>query len=194
MCRHPKLAKLIEQKSLRRGSFLLASGKHSDYYIDGKLTAMDPEGATAIADAILAEIETMAVDAVGGMDMGATPIIGAVAVQGYRYGRPLPTFVVRKEVKGHGTKKQIEGPIPQAPCKVVIVDDVVTTGDSILKAIEAVQQCGHEVVLAISVLDRNAGAIEALAQRGIPYQPLVTLEDIGVVDASNRRSSQVSLA
>ena len=189
MPRHPKLAELLEQKSLRRGNFILASGKASTYYIDGKLTSMDPHGAIAIAQAILKEIAELPVDAVGGMDMGATPIMGAVATESLRAGRPLPTFVVRKEVKAHGTMKLIEGPIPQSPCNVVIVDDVVTTGDSIVKAIDAVQKAGHTVLLAISVLDRNAGATETLSQRGIPYRPLVTLKDIGVNDEPSRPSS-----
>lgn len=194
MARHPRLAKLLEEKSLRRGNFILASGRSSTYYIDGKLTSMDPEGATAIAEAILDEIATLPVDAVGGMDMGATPIVGAVASESFRTKRPLPTFVVRKELKAHGTMKLIEGPIPQTPCKVVIIDDVVTTGDSILKAIDATEKAGHQVLLAISVLDRNAGATEALKQRGIPYQPLVTLKDIGVVDEPQRSGSQVGTA
>lgn len=184
MARHAKLAKLLELKSLRRGNFTLASGKTSTYYIDGKLTSMSAEGATLIAEAILDEIRDLPVDAVGGMDMGATPIVGAFAVASFRAGRPLPTFVVRKEVKAHGTMKLIEGPIPQKPGKVVVIDDVVTTGDSILKAIDAVQKAGHDVVLAISLLDRNAGASEAMRLRGIPYQPLTTLADIGVFESS----------
>ena len=181
--RHPQLARLLERRSLKRGHFVLASGKTSTYYIDGKLTSMDPEGATLIADAILAEIKSLPVDAVGGMDMGATPIVGAVACRSFLDGKPLPTFVARKEVKGHGTKKAIEGPIPPAPCNVVIVDDVVTTGDSILKAIDAAEAHGAKVLLAISVLDRNAGAAEALQKRNIPYRPLVTLADLGIHDA-----------
>jgi orotate phosphoribosyltransferase len=193
MARHPNLARLLEQKSLRRGNFILASGKHSSFYIDGKLTSMDPEGASAIAEAIFAEIKDLRVDAIGGMDMGATPIIGAVAYHGFRSGRPLPTFVVRKDVKGHGTMKKIEGPIPQSPGDVVIVDDVVTTGGSILEAINAVHAAGHRVILAISILDRNAGASQALSARGIPYQPLAVLDDIGVSDAPNRTSSQISI-
>jgi orotate phosphoribosyltransferase len=194
MARHPKLARLIEQKSLRRGNFVLSSGKASTYYIDGKLTTMDPEGAAAIADAIFAEIEKLPVDAIGGMDMGATPIIGALAIHGYRTGRALPTFVVRKDVKPHGTMKKIEGPIPQTPSKLVVVDDVVTTGKSILDAIDAATAAGHEVILAISLLDRNAGASEALARRGISYQPLATLDDIGVTDVPNHESSEVRLS
>jgi orotate phosphoribosyltransferase len=144
-----------------------------------------------IARAILKEIEPLALDAVGGMDMGATPIVGAVAVAGELAGRPLPVFVVRKDIKKHGTMKLIEGPIPPAPSKVAIIDDVVTTGESILKAIDAVQNAGHEVLLAISVLDRKGGATEALSARGIPYRPLVTLEDIGINDQPTRADSQV---
>ena len=158
--KYPKLAELLKQKSLRFGKFTLASGKTSSYYIDGKLTVMDAAGAAAVAEAILAEISDLPLDAIGGMDMGATPIMGAVAVASHHAGRPLPTFVVRKEVKAHGTQKRIEGPIPKGACKVVIVDDVVTSGGSILKAIDAVEDCGCKVLLAISVLDRNAGATE----------------------------------
>jgi orotate phosphoribosyltransferase len=178
--RYPEVAKLLEKRSLKRGHFVLSSGKTSTYYIDGKLTCLDPEGATAIAEAILKEIADLPVDAVGGMDMGATPIVGSFAVVSLAAGRPLPVFVVRKEVKAHGTMKLIEGPIPAKPSKVVIIDDVVTTGDSIIKAIDAVQAAGHEVLLAISVLDRGAGATETLAKRGVKYQPLCVLGDIGV--------------
>jgi orotate phosphoribosyltransferase len=178
--RYPELAKIIETRSLKRGKFTLASGRTSDYYIDARLSSLDPEGALRIADAILNEIKDLKIDAVGGMDMGATPIVGAVAVRSFQIGRPLPTFVVRKEVKAYGTQKPIEGPIPPAPCNVVIVDDVVTSGGSIIKAIDAVEKHGGKVLLAISVLDRNAGATEALADRKIPYRPLLTLADIGI--------------
>ena len=178
--RYPELAKLLQAKSLKRGHFVLTSGATSTYYIDGKMTCMDPHGATLIADAILNEIRQLPVDAVGGMDMGATPIVGAVATRSWEKGRPLPVFVVRKDVKAHGTKKAIEGPLPPTPCNVVIVDDVVTTGGSILKAIDVAQAAGCKVLLAITVLDRGAGAAQALADRGIPYQPLAVLEDLGI--------------
>jgi orotate phosphoribosyltransferase len=178
--RYPELAKLLRTKSLKVGKFTLASGRTSDYYIDARLASLDPEGASRIADAILAEIDGMKVDAIGGMDMGATPIVGAVALRSFQLGKPIPTFVVRKDVKAHGTQKLIEGPIPPPPCNVVIVDDVVTSGGSILKAIDAVEKHGAKVLLAISVLDRNAGAAGALADRKIPYRPLLTLADIGI--------------
>jgi orotate phosphoribosyltransferase len=114
------------------------------------------------------------------MDMGATPIVGAVACRSHYIGRPMPTFVVRKEVKSHGTQKKIEGHVPPAGGKVVIIDDVITTGDSILKAIDAAKEAGCEILLAISVLDRGAGAAESLAARGVLYRPLVTLGDLGI--------------
>jgi orotate phosphoribosyltransferase len=177
--RYPKLVKLLEQKSLRRGDFTLASGAKSSYYIDGKMTCLDAEGATLVADAILEEIKDLPVDAVGGMDMGATPIVGAVATRSFSAGRPLPVFVVRKDVKQHGTMKLIEGPL-KAPCRVVIIDDVITTGGSIIKAIDAVRAVGCTVLLAISVLDRQAGAAETLAKIDVPYHPLVTLADLGI--------------
>jgi len=178
-CRHPKLAALLKEKSLRRGKFILASGAESPYYIDGKMTCLDPAGATLIAEAIMEEIKDLPVEAVGGMDMGATPIVGAVAVMSHLRGRPLPVFVVRKEVKQHGTMKPIEGPLP-AGGKVVLIDDVITTGGSILKAVDAVKAAGCQVLMAICVLDRNAGAAETMAKLGIPYRPLVTLADIGI--------------
>jgi orotate phosphoribosyltransferase len=177
--RYGQLVELLKAKSLRRGKFTLASGAESTYYIDGRMASLDPLGATLIAEAILDQIKDLPVQAVGGMDMGATPIVGAVATRSYAAGRPLPVFVVRKEVKGHGTMKAIEGPLP-APCKVAIVDDVITTGGSILKAIDAAEAAGCQVLLAISVLDRQAGAAEALARRNIPYHALATLQDLGI--------------
>jgi orotate phosphoribosyltransferase len=193
VARFPELAQFVQEHSLRRGNFILASGKTSTYYIDGKLTAMHPRGAVLIAKAILEEVKNLPVHAIGGMDMGATPIVGAVAAVSEMSGHPFPVFVVRKDVKKHGTMKAIEGLIPQSPSKVVIIDDVVTTGDSILKAIDEVQKAGHEVLLAISVLDRNAGATEALSRRSIPYRPLVTLLDIGVSDELNRHGSEIGV-
>lgn len=178
--RHPKLVQIIQEKSLRRGRFVLSSGKVSDYYIDGKMTCFDPAGSAAVVDAILEEIADLRIDAVGGMDMGGTPIVGALANRTYHLGRPMPTFVVRKEVKSHGTMKAIEGPVPPAGGRVVIVEDVVTTGESMFKAIDAVIAHGCTVVLAIAMLDRNAGATEAMKTRNIPYRPLVTLAELGV--------------
>lgn len=175
---YPELVRLLKEKSLRFGDFTLSSGAKSSYYIDGKMTCLDAEGAMLIGRAILREIKDLPVDAVGG-DTGAGPIMGAVAVCSVLENRPLPMFVVRKEVKQHGTMKPIEGPL-KPPCNVVVVDDVITTGGSIIKAIEAVKAVGCKVLLAISVLDRQAGAVETFAKMGIAYRPLVTLADLGI--------------
>ncbi|HVT87604.1 MAG TPA: orotate phosphoribosyltransferase [Tepidisphaeraceae bacterium] len=178
--KYPELAKFLQQKSLKRGHFVLASGRTSEYYIDGKLTCFDPQGSKLIVEAILNEIKNLPVDAVGGMDMGATPIVGSFVNRCAYIGKAMPTFIVRKDVKAHGTMKLIEGNLP-APCSVVLLDDVVTTGESILKAVKAVRDKGCKVLMAISVLDRNGGARELMEKEGIPYHPLATLEDIGIV-------------
>lgn len=178
--RHPTLAQFVDSNAIKRGKFRLASGRDSSYYCDGKLVSFSPEGAALVADAILDEIKDLQVDAVGGMDMGATPIVAAVALRSFQVGSPLPCFVVRKEVKSHGTRKRIEGLIPDSPSNVVIIDDVVTSGASVIQAIDEVRALGHHVLLAISVLDREAGGREALEQRGVRYQPLVTITELGI--------------
>jgi len=177
--KHPELVEFIQRAAFKRGSFVLSSGSTSNYYIDGKLVSFDPEGAWLTVEALLSELADVEYDAVGGMDMGATPIVAALALRSFQIGKPIPTFTVRKEAKEHGTKKLIEGPL-QRPCRVVIVDDVVTTGESIRKAIEAVRAIGCTVQLAISVVDRRAGADELLQGMGIPYRPLVRLAELGV--------------
>lgn len=178
--RHPRLAEYVFAHAIKLGKFVLASGRESTYYCDGKLVSFAPEGVALVADAILDEIEGLKIDAVGGMDMGATPIVSAVALRSFQLGHPLPCFVVRKDVKAHGTKKEIEGLIPTEPSRVVIVDDVVTTGGSVIQAIQAVRKAGHTVELAIAMLDRADGGEEALKKIGVRYQPLVTISELGI--------------
>jgi orotate phosphoribosyltransferase len=190
--RHPDLARYIAEHAIFRGEFTLASGRTSSYYCDGKLVSFSGEGALLIADAIIDEIRSgggIECDAIGGMDMGATPIVSAVALRLHQLGRSIPSFIVRKDVKAHGTKKAIEGPLPKSPCRVVIVDDVITTGGSIIKAVEVVREQGHTVVLAISVLDRDGGGAELLRSHGIPYQPLVTIGELGLSNEVTRRGT-----
>ncbi len=180
--RHPALAAFLDRRCIRRGRFTLASGATASYYCDGKLASFDPEGIHLIVEAILKEIAHLRPppDAIGGMDMGATPIAAALALRLHQLGKPLPTFVVRKDVKAHGTMKKIEGPIPAQPGNVVIVEDVVTTAGSVVQAIEAVRAVGHKVLLAISLLDRDAGGAARLRELGVPYQPLVTIAELGL--------------
>ena len=187
--RHPDLARYIAEHAIFRGQFKLASGRTSDYYCDGKLVSFSGEGALLIADAIIDELNGHEFDAIGGMDMGATPIVSAVAMRLHQLGRSIPSFIVRKDVKAHGTQKAIEGPLPKSPCRVVIVDDVITTGGSIIKAVEAVRNAGHTVVLAISVLDRDGGGAQLLRSNEIPYRPLVTIAELGLDNDSARQGT-----
>ncbi len=178
--RHPELARFLDEHAIRRGRFTLASGRTSSYYCDGKLVSFSGEGALLIADAILEEIKDIEADAIGGMDMGSTPIVSAVAMRAFQIGRHLPSFIVRKEVKGHGTKKPVEGNLPKEPARVIMVDDVITSGGSIMQAIDVVQGLGHTIALTVSVLDRDGGGAERFREKGIPYQPLVTIAELGI--------------
>jgi orotate phosphoribosyltransferase len=175
-----ELAAFVREHSLTIGDFVLASGARSSFYIDGKLTTFHPRGAFLVASAILDLIAGADLHAIGGMDMGGTPMVGAIAALGFARGAPIPTFVVRKAAKGHGTKKMIEGCIPPPPARVAIVEDVVTSGGSMLHAIDVVRGEGHEVVMAIAMLDRGQGGAGLMAAHGIDYRPLLTLGDLGI--------------
>jgi orotate phosphoribosyltransferase len=183
--RHPALARCVLDRAVTRGEFTLASGAKSDYYCDIRLVSFSGEGAALIADALLEETEGLEFDALGGMDMGATPIAACYGMRAEQKGRPTTVFVVRKAPKGHGTQKLIEGPLPETPQRVVIVDDVVTSGGSLIKAIKVAQDAGHTVVKAFAVLDRESGGASAIAEAlgagsvGL-YQPLVTVSELGL--------------
>lgn len=183
--RHPALARCILDRAVKRGDFTLASGAKSSYYCDIRLVSFSGEGAGLIADALLAETAELEFDALGGMDMGATPIAACYGLRAEQVGRPTTVFVVRKNVKAHGTQKLIEGPLPESPQRVVIVDDVVTSGGSLIKAIKVAQEAGHTVVKAFAVLDRESGGADAIAESlgsadaGL-YQPLVTVSELGL--------------
>lgn len=180
--RHPDLARYLNEHALRRGRFTLVSGRVSSYYCDGKLVSFSGQGALLIAEAAIREMQHLRVDAIGGMDMGATPIVSAVVMRLFQMGRPLPAFIVRKQVKGHGTRKPIEGPLPETPARLVMIDDVVTSGGSLLQAIDVVRGLGHTVELAISVLDRDGGGAELMRVNNVPYQPLVTIAELGITN------------
>ncbi|USN98441.1 MAG: orotate phosphoribosyltransferase [Phycisphaeraceae bacterium] len=178
--RHPDLARCILERAVTRGEFTLASGAKSDYYCDVRLVSLSGEGARLIADALLEETADLDFDALGGMDMGATPIAAAFGLRAHEQGLDIPTFVVRKNPKAHGTQKLIEGPLPETPQRVVIVDDVVTSGGSLIKAIEVAKQAGHSVVKAFAVLDRESGGSANIAATGVDYQPLVSIHELGL--------------
>lgn len=161
-----RLKELLRRKSVVRGAFTLASGKTSDYYIDCKLTTLDPEGAVLVGHTVLdlLEKEGIQADAIGGPPIGAHPIVTAVAAVSHLRGKSLPAFLIRKEAKSHGLEKQIEGPV-KSGSRVVIMDDVCTSGGSTEQAIDAAQSAGLEIVAVISLVDREQGGSEKLRQK-----------------------------
>jgi orotate phosphoribosyltransferase len=176
-----RLIEVLRRDALERGTFILASGRRSHYYVDGRRVTLSAEGAGLIAAGILELLEPLPeVGAIGGLSIGADPIVGAVLALAPAWGRPeLRGFLVRKEAKTHGTAKLVEGPL-EPGSRVVIVDDVATTGSSSLQAIRAVEAMDCTVDRAIAVLDRLEGAAEALAKREIDFRSLVTIRDLGV--------------
>ena len=176
-----QLVALLKREALRIGTFTLASGRSSHYYIDGRKVTLSAEGASLIGRGMLDLLAPYPdVAAVGGLTMGADPIVGATLAMAPAHGREhLKGFLVRKEAKAHGTASLIEGPL-EAGSTVAIVDDVATTGGSSLRAIEAVESLGCKVAVVAVILDRLEGAAEAFAARGYAFRSLLTIRDLGV--------------
>ena len=174
-----QLRDIIRQRSLRIGDFTLSSGKKSSYYLDCRMTTLDPKGALLIGRIILDHIRTKNIqaDAIGGLTLGADPIATAVAVVSAMEGRPLPAFIVRKEAKGHGTQRSIEGWDGKPGSQVIVVDDVCTTGDSILKAADRAEEAGYHVTATFCIVDREEGGTELIAKR-YPFFPLFTAKEL----------------
>ena len=176
-----RLKELLLEKSYRKGTFTLTSGKTSDFYIDGKQTTLDAEGGylcgRLLYDLIKQERET--IDAVGGMTLGADPLVTAVSIVSFLDDNPIPAFIVRKEAKGHGTGNFIEGKknLPTG-CRVALMEDVVTTGGTLLQVIERVENEGFQVGLIVTVVDRQEGGAEALEKAGYPLKAVFTREQL----------------
>ena len=172
-----RLREMLREHSLMFGDFTLASGKRSRFYFDSKKTTLRPEGAYLVAAEMLHLLSEEGIDAVaiGGLTLGADPIVCPIAALSHGTDAPLRAFIVRKEAKGHGTTRQIEGDL-EPNSRVVVVDDVVTTGGSTLKAIEAAQDAGHEVVAVLCIVDREQGGAQALSNW--PFFPLFTRSEI----------------
>jgi orotate phosphoribosyltransferase len=168
---------LIKERSYREGDFVLASGKKSKFYLDMKPTMFHPEGANLLAELVLERLTNVNVDCVGGMAVGAIPLVTAVTVLSARTPRPLPGFFVRKEVKDHGTKKRVDAVADLAGKNVAILEDVTTTGDSAMQAVDAARDAGAKVVLVLSLVDRGEGAIEFYKSKGIPFDWLFRLSE-----------------
>ena len=171
-----KLFLLLKVRAFRRGRIVLASGRESDFYFDMKPAMLDPDGAALLAELILQEIQGVDADCIGGLEMGAVPLIAPVAMRSPDFGRHLPGFFVSKAVKDHGTKKRIDG-ADIAGKTVVILEDVTTTGGSAMDAVKAVQEAGATVALVLSILDRGEGAAELYAKAGVPFKSLFRAEE-----------------
>jgi orotate phosphoribosyltransferase len=174
------LIALVREKALKFGQFTLASGKKATYYLDGKQVTLDPAGARLVAEGMLDLLAAGPLPAaVGGMSIGADPITAAVVTMSAVRGTPLLGFMVRKEAKGHGTNQYIEGPVT-AGQTAVIVEDVVTTGGSSLKAIERAEGFGLKIVGVLAIIDRMEGGAQAFAERGYPLSSLLRIRDFGI--------------
>ena len=175
-----KLLKLIKRRAFKLGDFTLASGAKSTYYIDGRLLTLSSDGVHTLARVILGMMEGEHIDAVGGMAIGADPIVGAVlALADATGGQELKGFICRKERKNHGTGRLVEGNLAPGD-RALLVEDVVTTGGSTLRAIEALEELGAVVVRIIAMVDRLSGAAEAFAGRNYRFTPVFTVRDLGV--------------
>lgn len=175
-----ELLKIVSERSFRRGRFTLASGKESELYFNMKPTMMHARGAELSAQAVLAILNKLGADYVSGLEMGAVPVIGAMAAISSVEGRPIRTTFVRKAAKKHGTKDLIEGLGPNESLSgkaVVIVDDVATSGGSFLQAVEAVRSAGGIVNHAICIVDREEGALEFLADHDVKLHSVLRARD-----------------
>lgn len=174
-----RLLDLLATRSARRGSFTLASGRQSDLYIDCRPTTMHPEGLAAIGPLGLQALAARGwrPDAVGGLTLGADPVSYAIAYASQLAGTPVRAFTVRKEAKTHGTGKVIEGAF-EANDRVVVIEDVITTGGSALRAVEAVRAAGGQVAGVLAVVDREEGGREAIQATGLEVEALVRASEI----------------
>ena len=178
MDKKKRLGEILKEKSILRGNFKLASGKESDYYIDGRLTALDSEGLNLIAEIFLEEIlKDPEIKIVGGPTMGADPIVGAVLTKAGIQGLGFGGFLVRKEPKDHGTGKLVEGNLKEGD-SVAVVEDVITTGGSVLKAIYAIEKEGAKISKVLVIVDREEGAEMKFSELGYEYFSIFKISEL----------------
>jgi orotate phosphoribosyltransferase len=174
---HRSLVEHLLEHSVRRGDFVLKSGARSDWFIDSKQTACDPDGVLLVAAAALAVLPDD-VTAIGGLTVGADPVAYGVAAVAATRGRRLRSFTIRKEAKDHGVTGRLAGPLRDGD-RVVVTDDTVTRGTSLFEAVDVVRELGAEVALIMPLVDRGGTCAAMAESAGIPYRPLVTALDLG---------------
>lgn len=176
-----RLKEFLSRNAVKRGSFILASGKLSDLYVDARLATMNPEGMIIIGNSALSAIRSRGwkPDAVGGLTMGADPVAFAISYTSAlgKQQEPIRAFSVRKEPKPHGTGNRIEGPFRMNDA-VVVVEDVITSGSSALRAIDAIEEAGGRILGVVAVVDRMEGGREAIQERGYDVVSLITKTEL----------------
>lgn len=172
-----RLLDLLCTLAYKEGDFTLSSGQKSTYYINGKQVTLHPQGALATGKLLLSMLPEDTV-AVAGLTLGADPIVSAVSVVSAMTSTGIPALIVRKEAKGHGTQAYIEGPTLPSGAKVVVLEDVVTTGQSAMKAVERLRGAGYTVDLVISLVDRQQGGAEFYAAQGLAFEAVFTIADL----------------
>ncbi|MBF2063285.1 MAG: orotate phosphoribosyltransferase [Calothrix sp. C42_A2020_038] len=172
-----KLLDLLCTEAYQEGDFVLSSGAKSTYYINGKLVTLHPIGALAIGRLLLSMLPADT-QAVAGLTLGADPIVSAVSVVSAYENKPVCALIIRKEAKGHGTQAYIEGPILPTGAKIVVLEDVVTTGQSAMKAVTRLRNAGYTVDEVISLVDRKQGGAEFYNSQGLKFEAVFNIEDI----------------
>ena len=178
------LLNLILSQAYFREKIILSSGKESDFYIDARRVTLSAQGAYLCAKVILDLVKNDAFDAIGGPTLGADPIVGAIGVLSFQADKPINTFIVRKAPKFHGKQQQVEGPLLKENGRVILIDDVATTGKAFLESIEVLNKMGIKTPKAICIIDRQEGAAEALAQKSCQ---LVSIFKIGEIHKHNEK-------
>jgi orotate phosphoribosyltransferase len=179
------LLRLLAERAYRHGSFTLASGRTSDHYVNCKPVSLSGQGLALLSAQMLKLVEAEAV-AVAGLTLGADPLVSGVAIAAAQGGRALDALIVRKEAKGHGTGAWLEGPLPAAGQRITVLEDVVTTGGSSLKAVNQLREAGYEVQRVVTIVDRQEGGLEAMTAAGLELQSLFLLEEVAAVSAAAR--------
>ena len=171
------LLDLFCQLAYKEGDFVLSSGQRSSYYINGKQVTLHPQGALAVGRLLLSQLP-MDTEAVAGLTLGADPIVSAVSVVSALENRPVPALIIRKEAKGHGTRAYIEGPSLPEGAKVVVLEDVVTTGQSAMKAVERLREAGYSVEQVIALVDRQQGGAQLYQAAKLKFEAIFSIQEI----------------
>ena len=181
--RRTLLLSLLAERAYRRGQFTLASGRSSEHYVNCKPVSLSGQGLALLSAQMLGLVEAEAV-AVAGLTLGADPLVSGVAQAAALAGRGLDALIVRKEAKGHGTGAWLEGPLPAAGSRITVLEDVVTTGGSSLKAVHQLREAGYVVERVVTIVDRQEGGLDAMTSAGLELRSLFLLEEVAARSAA----------